>query len=78
MPDKIDQINGPVLKTLAIKWAKVKKLKNGGKGGEKREKGKRYMEDLLKLIRAILDQQSIGLIDNKNGKKIKNVSAKIF
>lgn len=64
----IDYSNMAILRDLALRWEKVKKFKNDGQSDERTEKGKKYMEDLLKLIRAILEQQQIGIIENKNGK----------
>lgn len=65
VPKKISLIDGTILKTLALKWVKIKKLKNNKNYGEKEsengEKEYQYVKDMLELIRGLLDSEQFTL-----------------
>lgn len=70
VPVKITYNNGTILRTLTVKWMKVKKLKNNKNNGGKEwfkggEKGQRYAEELLlQLIKGLVNNEQFELTRN--------------
>lgn len=68
VPAKIPLTNGKILKIFAIKWLKMRKLKNENGNGEKGEKKqKKYVEEWLKLIKGLLDGPQFEILINESG-----------
>lgn len=55
------------MKTLAVNWIKIKKLKNNFKNSEEKRKNERegkehqYVKELLELIRGLMNSEQFGL-----------------
>lgn len=64
VPLKINFDDGKILKKLAIKWMKVKRKinnKNKSKGSKEwEEKGQKYLEELLELIKGLVNSERFG------------------
>lgn len=62
VPMKISRLDGKILKTLALKWMKLRKFKNDKNWDEKSENGEKYqkyMEELLQFLKGLLNNVQI-------------------